>query len=152
VKLIVIKTKKSRCNWENRCSAWCIRLGEVVFFYRKKKTLYLNICHGFFKKMINGLKYIGHVKKKSFFLIKIKNINDRISAQKFVNVKIITEKHNLPVLKNNEYYWNDLINCQVISISGHYLGIVTHLIYTGSNDVLVIKNKKKYRYTNSFFK
>jgi len=92
--------------------------------------------------MINGLKYIGHVKKKSFFLIKIKNINDRISAQKFVNVKIITEKHNLPVLKNNEYYWNDLINCQVISISGHYLGIVTHLIYTGSNDVLVIKNKK----------
>jgi len=81
--------------------------------------------------------------KKDFFLIKIKNINDRILAKQLTNVNILTEKYNLPILNINEYYWNDLINCRVISIYGDYLGIVDNLIYTGSNDILIVKNINK---------
>lgn len=80
---------------------------------------------------------------KHFFFIKIKNINNRNEAQKLTNCHIMIEKKRLPELKKNEYYWNDLLHCTVLSVTGFNIGTIDNLIRTKSNDVLVIKNYKK---------
>ncbi|MGP1947353.1 MAG: ribosome maturation factor RimM [Arsenophonus sp. NC-PG7-MAG3] len=81
------------------------------------------------------------------FIIKIKHINDRISANLMTNCEIIADSVQLPVLEGNEYYWKDLIGCQVITTKGYSLGYVKNLIETGSNDILVIKINLKDRFS-----
>ncbi|ARC54671.1 hypothetical protein AOQ88_00065 [Candidatus Riesia sp. GBBU] len=104
--------------------------------------------------MDNKKKFFNFIKikkltnsKKNFFLVKIINIDDRCSASKLMNSRIMIKEKMLPKLKDNQYYWKDLINCKVFDGLGRYIGIVKYLIETGSNDVLVLKhefsNKKK---------
>ncbi len=72
-------------------------------------------------------------------IIKIKHIDDRISAKLITNCEIIADSVQLPLLEGNEYYWKDLIGCQVITTKGYSLGYVQNLMETGSNDILIIK-------------
>jgi len=47
----------------------------------------------------------------------------------------------LPILKKNDYYWNDIIDYKVFNVDQFYLGQVINLIRTKNNDILVVKNK-----------
>ncbi|WMY96309.1 MAG: ribosome maturation factor RimM [Arsenophonus sp.] len=72
--------------------------------------------------------------------IKFKNIYNKEHAHVMINCKIMVDSAQLPILKNDEYYWKDLIGCQIFNSQNYYLGRVTNLIVTGANDVLVLKN------------
>ena len=43
----------------------------------------------------------------------------------------------------NEFYWNQLIGLTVYLNNGKKIGIVSDIIETGSNDVLVIKGEEE---------
>lgn len=58
----------------------------------------------------------------------------------FVGTKIGVKRTQLAVLAKNEYYWHDLIGLAVINKDGKNLGIITSLLETGSNDVLIVKS------------
>ncbi|XBC43579.1 MAG: ribosome maturation factor RimM [Buchnera aphidicola (Meitanaphis flavogallis)] len=58
--------------------------------------------------------------KKKYFIVKIKNIIDRSTAQKLTNNYIIINENILPPLKNDDYYWKDIINCTVFNIKKKY--------------------------------
>ncbi|MDT9587616.1 MAG: ribosome maturation factor RimM [Candidatus Arsenophonus melophagi] len=73
------------------------------------------------------------------FIFKIKNIDNRNTANSINNFEIIIDSTQLTALEGNEYYWKDLIGCHVLTTKGYSLGYVQYLIETGSNDVLVIK-------------
>jgi 16S rRNA processing protein RimM len=63
-----------------------------------------------------------------------------------LNKEIFINESKLPVLnEHNHYYWKDIIGCLVINCCGSTLGEVTSIIETGSNDVLVIKDKQSSR-------
>ncbi len=49
----------------------------------------------------------------------------------------------LPQLEEGDYYWKDLMGCQVVTTEGYDLGKVVDMMETGSNDVLVIKANLK---------
>ena len=51
----------------------------------------------------------------------------------------------LPKSKRGEYYWADLEGLEVVTVEGVALGRVSHLIATGANDVLVVKDGKRER-------
>lgn len=53
-------------------------------------------------------------------------------------------RSQLPELKENEFYWSDLVGLTVINKDGEVLGTVIYLIATGSNDVLVVKGEKEH--------
>ncbi|AKC59756.1 Ribosome maturation factor RimM [Blochmannia endosymbiont of Polyrhachis (Hedomyrma) turneri] len=76
------------------------------------------------------------------FIVKIKQVSNREMAQIFNNHKIYIDVSQLPLLSCGEYYWKNIIKCQVISVSGYNFGVVTDLISTGSNDVLVVKTQR----------
>lgn len=52
-------------------------------------------------------------------------------------------------MPKGEYYWSDLEGLTVINKFGKKLGIVDHLIATGSNDVIVLENNTMIPYTKN---
>lgn len=83
---------------------------------------------------------------KNNFIIKIQGIDNQNSAKLLTNCNITIDSKKLPLLKENNYYYKDLINCKVINIQGYIFGIVIHIITTGSNDVMVIKSPLKNKF------
>ncbi|VAX76452.1 Ribosome maturation factor RimM [Serratia symbiotica] len=73
------------------------------------------------------------------FIIKIKGIDDRAEASFLTHREIIVDSNHLPPLEADDYYWKDLIGCQVVTIIGYELGIVIDMIETGANDVMVVQ-------------
>jgi len=77
-------------------------------------------------------------------LVKLAGINSPEEARLMTGVPIAVTRSQLPKLKENEYYWSDLIGLTVINKDGAVLGKVVYLMETGSNDVLVIKGDKEH--------
>jgi len=77
-------------------------------------------------------------------IAKFAGINSPEEGRLLTGATIAVERAQLPPLKNNEYYWSDLIGLTVINKKGEQLGEVIYLMATGSNDVLVVKGEKEF--------
>ena len=97
--------------------------------------------------------FIGNVTKtlsienvryhKQFVLVKFKEINDMNDAEKLKTAIIkIAESDALP-LQEDEYYIADLYDMEVKTVSGEYLGIIIEILFTGANDVYIVKDGDK---------
>lgn len=71
--------------------------------------------------------------------IKFKNFNSREDSNDYIGKDIYISEDQLDKLKENQFYWNDLIGLNVYLDNEEKIGVVTDMIETGSNDVLVIK-------------
>lgn len=76
-------------------------------------------------------------------LLKIEKFDNRDDACVFINSQIIIDRKNLPNLTEGQYYWNDLEGMEVQGIDGNKIGKVSHMIETGSNDVMVMEDNKE---------
>ncbi len=72
------------------------------------------------------------------FVAKIVGFDVREDAQALVGLELFVDPSKLPELEDN-FYWRDLVGCQVKTDNGYDLGVVTDMMETGSNDVLVVK-------------
>lgn len=73
----------------------------------------------------------------------IEGITSRDEAMTLVNSEIAIRQDQLPASNEGEFYWIDLINKQVINEQNETLGVVTELMETGANDVLVVEDEKQ---------
>lgn len=69
--------------------------------------------------------------------------HDRDAAQSVLGAEIAVQRDQLPLLAAGEYYWADLIGLKVVTLEGVELGVIDHLMETGSNDVLVVKGERE---------
>ncbi|QCR37063.1 ribosome maturation factor RimM [Nissabacter sp. SGAir0207] len=76
-------------------------------------------------------------------IIKVKGVDDRDAANLLTNCEIVVDSSQLPALEEGDYYWKDLIGCQIVTTEGYALGKVIDMMETGSNDVLVVKANLK---------
>lgn len=76
-------------------------------------------------------------------LVKLTGVDDREAAQLLANVEIGVDLNCFPELVDGDYYWHDLIGCQVVNLDGYVMGMVSELMETGSNDVLVVRASSK---------
>jgi len=76
---------------------------------------------------------------------KLQNCDNPETAKSYTNIDIYIEKNLLPTLAKNEYYWTDLEGLKVVNTKNIEFGIVDHLIATGANDVIIVKNKDQER-------
>ena len=76
-------------------------------------------------------------------IAKLKNVNDRETAQSLANIEIGVDLSVFPQLEEGDYYWHDLIGCNVVNLKGYAMGTVTEMMETGSNDVLVVRANSK---------
>jgi 16S rRNA processing protein RimM len=70
-------------------------------------------------------------------------ITDRDKALSLVGTEIAIKQQQLPATREGEFYWHHLINMQVVNEQNEILGVVTELLETGANDVLVVEAEKQ---------
>ena len=93
----------------------------------------------------DGTKKVFKIKKFSKsgknYIFKIDSFNSLVEIERFKNKEIFINSKDLPKLKENEFYWKDLIGMEVISTKGDRFGKVIEMIEAGSRDVMRIKDK-----------
>ena len=109
--------------------------------------------HSFTEPAANIINYQPwyNKNKKNLKVIECKLLGTKVIAlfdekeKPETNEEIWIERTQLPALKEDEYYWADLIGLAVYNIENQYLGDITELFNTGANDIVVVKqeNQKK---------
>ncbi|MGL4344132.1 MAG: ribosome maturation factor RimM [Cellulosilyticaceae bacterium] len=82
----------------------------------------------------------GH---KGFILMKLKGIETMTDAELLKNSEIKIERKDAIPLESDEYYISDLYDMNVVTEEGRALGIIKDILFTGSNDVYVIKRPQE---------
>jgi 16S rRNA processing protein RimM len=72
-------------------------------------------------------------------IIGFKGYDDINQALPLVGNEIYAAREQMPELAEGEYYWCDLLGLRVETDKGEFLGELTDIIATGSNDVYVVK-------------
>lgn len=102
---------------------------EKVFLVKVNKIL---------EKKIEALRF-----HKNFVIIKFADINDINSAEEIKDFEIRIPVSEVLPLKDNEYYIDQLIGFEVITIEGDLLGYISDIIITGGADVFIVDGKEK---------
>ncbi|UCC55354.1 MAG: ribosome maturation factor RimM [Gammaproteobacteria bacterium] len=71
-------------------------------------------------------------------VVRLTDCDDRDAAETLAGTEIGIYRSQLPQTEQDEYYWNDLVGMQVVTLDGEVLGTVNYLLETGANDVLVV--------------
>jgi len=72
-------------------------------------------------------------------------VADRDAAAALTGAEIWIARSALPAAKPGEYYWSDLEGLEVVTVESVSLGHVSHLIATGANDVLIVREGERER-------
>jgi len=75
-------------------------------------------------------------------LVAFEGVANRSQAEELVGLELFMARESLETLEEGVYYWSDIIGLSVYTVENEYLGRVTSVIQTGSNDVYVVKNEQ----------
>jgi 16S rRNA processing protein RimM len=83
----------------------------------------------------------SHRKHKNFDLLTFEGFENINDVEKFRDGIIKVPESQLGNLEEDEYYYHEIIGCQVSTAEGEEIGKVTEILSPGANDVWVIKSK-----------
>ncbi|MFJ7980344.1 ribosome maturation factor RimM [Lysinibacillus xylanilyticus] len=85
---------------------------------------------------------------KNFILLTFEGMNNINLVESFKEgmLKITKDQMTDDLLKENEYFFHEIIGCTIVSEEGETIGTVTDILQTGANDVWVVKGTKKEHY------
>ncbi len=64
---------------------------------------------------------------------------DRDAAALLLGARIAIKREQLRETEAGEYYWRDLLGLKVLTLENVELGVITQMMETGANDVLVVR-------------
>lgn len=73
----------------------------------------------------------------------LEGIDDRDSAEALIGTDIGIWREDLPDTADNEFYWADLEGLSVVNKDDKKLGVVSYLLATGANDVMVVQGDQE---------
>lgn len=76
-------------------------------------------------------------------VVRLKGVDDRNAAERLSGTQVLVPREVLPAVGSGTYYWADLIGLRVMTDSGIELGVVSGLMETGANDVLIVKGDRE---------
>jgi 16S rRNA processing protein RimM len=79
---------------------------------------------------------------KNIFLMKIGNLNSLQEAEKYRGAEILIRKDAVLKKEEDEYFWHELIGLRVYLNTGRYIGTISQILQTGSNDIYVVRQGK----------
>lgn len=78
---------------------------------------------------------------QSIFLLTLKGLDSLEEAEKYRDADVFIRKDSLVRESDEDYFWYEIIGMQVYLKSGDYIGTITRVIPTGSNDVYVVRKE-----------
>ena len=73
----------------------------------------------------------------------LQGCDDRDAAAALMGVEVAIKPEQRGSLAEDEYYWSDLIGCQVETVDGVALGHIESMMETGANDVIVVAGERE---------
>tara|TARA_B100001123_G_scaffold405788_1_gene496435 strand:- start:552 stop:1169 length:618 start_codon:yes stop_codon:yes gene_type:complete len=70
----------------------------------------------------------------------LNGISDRNVAESYKGADIFVSRRETKVLPEGEFYWYELVQCEVVTESGRVIGRVRELWEAGSQDLLVVES------------
>ena len=117
--------------------------GECYFYYFGKEPKNLSSYQELFSKDCSKVFKVTKVKEiKDRLILAFENISSRTEVEKFRNLDLYISEEQLAGLDEGDFYWYQLEKLKVINLEGNILGIISELMETGKNDVLVVKPSK----------
>jgi 16S rRNA processing protein RimM len=110
-------------------------LTDSFYSLAPENTVVVNLRSGISESMkIKSLKKLNR-----YALVSFCGINDPETALKYRGAILGTGKSLLPVLQEEEYFYEQLIGLTVYTTEGSVIGQLSEIFETGSNDVYVVK-------------
>ncbi|MBE4908751.1 ribosome maturation factor RimM [Bacillus luteolus] len=106
--------------------------------YKVGNTLYLFKTEGTEPIEVTVKSHRVH---KTFDLLTFEGYNNLDEVEKLRDYIIRVPKDQLGELKENEYYFHEIIGCTVFTEEGEELGKISEILTPGANDVWVVKRK-----------
>ena len=78
---------------------------------------------------------------KNFLLVKFEGIDSVEEAEKLKNLQIKINSDEVGELEENEFYFHQIIGCEVFDENDRNLGEIIDILTPGANDVWVIKGE-----------
>ncbi|MGM8364161.1 ribosome maturation factor RimM [Virgibacillus sp. W0181] len=82
-----------------------------------------------------------HRTHKQFDLLQFKGLYNINDVEQFKGLYLNVKADQLNELGKNEYYYHEIIGCQVMTTSGDRLGEIDSILSPGANDVWVVKGE-----------
>lgn len=94
--------------------------------FREKDSLIVDI-------KINTLK-----KTPKGYILSFEGFDNVANAERIRNCTLYIHKNKLPTTEDNEFYYYQLIDCEVYDKAGTSIGKISDIIETGANEVLIV--------------
>lgn len=107
---------------------------------RFKKGSKLLITRG--NQLIREVVVQSYRNHKNFLLVKFEGIDSVEEAEKLKNLQIKIDSDEVEELEENEFYFHEIIGCQVFDENDRNLGEIIDILTPGANDVWVIKGEE----------
>ncbi|WP_306798595.1 ribosome maturation factor RimM [Oceanobacillus saliphilus] len=101
--------------------------GEIVYVMKDEQPIKLTIS--------------GHRMHKGFDLIQFEGYENINQVESFKGCKLKIHEDQLTDLAEDEYYYHEIIGCEVYTNDDRKLGKITEILSPGANDVWVIKQE-----------
>ena len=105
-------------------------LTDNVKRFSKLNFVFFEVAGEYKKVEVKSVKYI-----KELVILKLNGINDMNEALKYKDAYIYIDREHAVKLPSDSYFISDLIDMEVTTVDGDYLGNITSVFSTGSNDV-----------------
>lgn len=106
---------------------------------RFKKGSKLLITRG--NQLIREVVVESYRNHKNFLLVKFEEIDSVEEAEKLKNLQIKIDSTEVGELEENEFYFHQIIGCEVFDENDKNLGEIIDILTPGANDVWVIKGE-----------
>lgn len=73
--------------------------------------------------------------------VALAGVDDRELADALRGRLVLGDPEHLAALEEGEFYWHELVGCEVRSTAGELVGVVMEIWETGAHDVLVVRGE-----------
>ncbi|BCL60369.1 ribosome maturation factor RimM [Desulfomarina profundi] len=88
--------------------------------------------------MSPALSVISTRNKGKMAIVHLESISDRTRAEYLEGMGVLLARKELPALKEDEFYWHEVIGKKVNDLTGVFVGTVGNIFSNGKQDILVI--------------
>ncbi len=88
---------------------------------------------------IVGISQLGHGTVR----LMLEGITHANLAEPLKGKNVFADERDLPPPAENEFYYRDVVGCEVFLTDGRRIGSIEEIIATGANDVFVVRDEDK---------